>query len=167
MKLAETLGVATTAAELEEATFALLGAWVPTVPEPAVRVLLAEQALHHAWHASLWRAVVPVAVGLEPAAGGDVGLRPAFELVRSLTGDDPVGSVGRLTGAHVTLADARLAAYRALWAAVSTASDGPILRTLSLVIDDQERDRRAGLALLASLRSLPDDGLPDAGAARG
>ncbi len=151
MKLAEALGVATIAAALEEATFALLGAWVPTVFEPPARVQLAEQALHHAWHASLWRALVPVAVGLEPAAGSDLALRPAFELVRELAGNDPVGTRRRLQAVHVSLADARLGAYRTLQAACSQASDGPVIRGLSLVVEDQERDRQVGVALLGSL----------------
>jgi hypothetical protein len=158
MRLAEAARVATTAARLEEATFALLGGWVPTVPEPAARALLAEQSLHHAWHASLWRDRVPVAAGLVPAEGD--GAPAALDDLLAITGSVAAagleGTVERLAAAHLVLADPRLAAYRALLDGASAASDGPVVRALELILADQERDRRAGAGLLAALAGGTD-----------
>ncbi len=156
MNLAETARVAAAAAALEQATFELLGGWVSSVPEPGARVLLAEHALHHAWHAGIWRERVPEAVGLDVAgvelAGGPQPLVATLLAdVAALSGGGRTDTVERLTAACVVLAGDREAAYEALRLACSPASDGPVLRALTLVTDDQRRDRAEAMALLAAL----------------
>lgn len=156
MNLAETARVTSAAAALEQATFELLGGWVSSVPEPAARVLLAEHALHHAWHARLWRERVPEAVGLD-LAGGQMSDGPQplivtlLARVAELSGEGPVNTVDRLTATSVALAGDRAAAYEAVRLACSPASDGPVLRVLTLVTEDQRRHRAEAVALLAGL----------------
>ena len=50
---------------LEERCFEVLGGWVASTPEPEVKLVLARQSHHHAWHAELFERVLPVASGLE------------------------------------------------------------------------------------------------------
>lgn len=162
MNLSATAQVTGRAARLEEATFSLLGAWVPTVPEPAAKALLAEQALHHAWHASLWRKRQPEVHGLAPGdpVEAAVALDRLLEVLAAMAAGTGEGdaTLERLTGIHVVLADARRALYAGLQATASPASDGPLLRALALVRPDQERDRLAGLAVLHALVAATDGG---------
>jgi hypothetical protein len=154
--LEESARVVAAAARLEDATFALLGSWVPTIAEPAARVLTAEQALHHAWHGALWRERAPSAVGLDPETGAtaaSLSLDGVLRLVGALAADELVDTDERLVAVHLMLAEARSRAYAEVRAVTSPASDGPLLRALGLIVDDQERDRRAGTAVLASLAS--------------
>jgi hypothetical protein len=39
---------------IETELFGLMGNWVTATDEPAVRVLLSAQSLHHGWHADIW-----------------------------------------------------------------------------------------------------------------
>jgi hypothetical protein len=168
VNLGETARVAEAAAQLEEATFALLGAWVPSEPDPAAKALLAEHALHHAWHSSLWRERVPDGVGVqaEPAKQGESPISRVVAILGSLAAQDPGGrpqrsapqstTTERLVGVYAVLAEARRGAYRDLMASLSAASDGPLIRALTLIVDDQERDRRAGVDLLESMTEPSD-----------
>jgi hypothetical protein len=150
VNLAETARVTRAGAQLEDATFGLLGAWVPSVPEPAAKVLLAEHALHHAWHASLWRERVPDLDGLvrEPTAVTDTPFARELAFVEELARDGPVDTPERLRAVHAVFAPLRLESYGALLAMLAAPSDGPVIRALTLIVADQERDRRAGEELL-------------------
>lgn len=152
MKLAETARVTAAAAGLEEATFVLLGGWAPSIPDPAAKVLVAEHALHHGWHAALWRERIPEAMGLvaDPAPEGDPFERLSA-IVDLVASDSESGTVERLVGVYLVLAETRLETYQALLGSASDASDGPVIRALTLILADQTRDLQAGLELLASL----------------
>lgn len=166
MRIDESAELATAAARVEESTFALLGGWAPSIPEPSAKVLVAEHALHHAWHASLWRERAPLvapSVGAPPARG----VASVQALVDELAHDADRGTVDRLVAVYEVLADARRRAYETAFAACSEASDGPTIRVLTLILADQAADGGRGRALLAALAAGSDDARERAAEARG
>jgi hypothetical protein len=153
VNLVETARVAQAGAQLEEATFGLLGAWMPSVPEPEAKVLIAEHALHHAWHASLWRALIPEAIGLVVAAieGGEGPFARELALVEALAGEAFEGTFERLRAVHGLFGQLRREAYGTLLESLTSASDGPVIRALTLISADQERDRNAAFKVRMKL----------------
>ncbi|HWW46155.1 MAG TPA: hypothetical protein VN180_13875, partial [Acidimicrobiia bacterium] len=85
------LGIDETAARVsdacwrERAAFATFGGWVPTMREPAAKLLVARHSRYHGWHAELLAEVRPTTrrhdAGADPAPldGGWVG---AMEAIR-------------------------------------------------------------------------------------
>jgi len=165
--------------------FEIVGGWVPDVPEPEVKVRLAAQARHHAWHAELWLGHRPVVAGRDvdelvaaPSAGAAAALdalatrdapaasaapgrsresAPAAPDASGRTGDDgdPAGDRGatldRLAGLSRVVLPRLITAYGRHAEAGSAMADGPVLRTLRLVLTDDVADWREGEALVQSL----------------
>ncbi len=128
--------------------FEILGGWVATVPEPAVKITLATEASHHGWHATLWDERLPTLHDVDPA--GWIAAPPGVEvaLARLAQADT---TVERLVGVHRVLLPRLAVAHGEHLEGASAVSDGPTVRTLHLVLADVLADQRAGERLLQSL----------------
>ncbi|MGH9281014.1 MAG: hypothetical protein ACRD12_23365 [Acidimicrobiales bacterium] len=124
---------------LERRLFEVLGGWVPTTPEPDVKLMLRRHSFEHARHGELWAGLCPEAVP------------PTEELARLIdTVAAPDGTGERLAGAYGVLLPALVSSYRA--GAGQTAADagagGPVARVLRLVLADDEPALAEGMAAL-------------------
>lgn len=128
--------------------FEVLGGWVPSVPEPEVKIVLATQASHHGWHAQLWAERLPTLHGVDPSSWVEPapGVEPAITLLAAAE-----GTVERLVGLHRVLLPRLAAAHAEHLAAASPVADGPTIRTLRLVLQDEVEDQRTGERLLQPL----------------
>jgi hypothetical protein len=159
---------------IEHALYALLGQWVTDTPLAAVQLHLDGQSMRHSWHAELWGDRLPVLAGFDP----DEVTRPSpptAALFAALTGslpsvdgsspswptaEDPSdrpGALPRLAGLYRVVLPRLVTGYqRHLDLAVSV-TDGPVIRTLRLVINDEIEDWRSGERLVQRLVSRPHD----------
>jgi hypothetical protein len=132
---------------LELRCFELLGGWVTTTPEPDVKLALARQSHHHAWHAELFERVLPSANGFSAnglvAAPDDAWAALVNDLVALSATND------RLVGAYEVLMPAKLTEYEAWLDTVDPVQDAPLRRWLGFVIVDEHADLAEGRALLA------------------
>jgi hypothetical protein len=135
---------------IELRSFELLGGWVTSTSELEVKLCFAEQSHHHAWHASLWADRFPVLSHLDRdrylAPPGDAW--PAF--LDQLNGR-PTGTAERLIGLYQVLIPAKLALYHHHLQVASAVADGPIIRSLRQVIQDENADLQSGTALIGSV----------------
>ena len=162
------LGIDATAARVgdacwrERALFATLGGWVPTVGEPAAKLLVARHSRHHGWHAELLAEVRPITrahdSGAEPLPLDD-RWAGAMEVI---SGQPGLPTVERLAGVYQVLLPRMLADYDRLLDATSAWSDGPVARRLRLIVDDERSALGEGLAVLEGLLA----GDPDRAARR-
>jgi len=130
---------------LELRCFEILGGWVPSIPEPEVKVALARQSHHHAWHAELFDRVRPVASGLEvtaEAAPAPPWLAVVSELAALTTTAD------RVAGAYGVLLPAKLAEYERWLLDVDPVRDAALRRWLGFVVSDERADLAEGVGLL-------------------
>ncbi|MDQ3354761.1 MAG: hypothetical protein M3507_09860 [Actinomycetota bacterium] len=136
---------------LERRRFEVLGAWATSTPEVDVVPLLATQAHHHAWHASLWERHLPRRSGYE--ASGDAPVSEALRIVvDEVAGPSgPDATVARLVGAFRVLAPRVVASYSSQLTRASAVSGGAFARTCRLVLADQHRDGRDGEQVLQGL----------------
>jgi len=133
---------------LDERLFEILGGWVASVPEPEAKVLVATQSAHHGWHAGLWAERLPSLHDVDPASW--VGPAPGAEAVLNrLAAAD--GTIERLVGVHRVVLPRLVAAHAEHLDACSPVADGPTMRTLRLVLQDEGEDQRAGERLLQRL----------------
>jgi hypothetical protein len=136
---------------LERRRFEVLGSWVTSVPEPEVAALLATQAHHPAWHASLWERHLPRRSGYRAPTGPAAGpaLSALVDAVAEPSGPD--ATVVRLVGAYRVLGRHAEADYAAQLARATTVSDAAFSRTCRLVLDDQRADGLEGERVLQAL----------------
>jgi hypothetical protein len=145
---------------VEARLFETLGAWSTAMADPRARALLATQSHHHAWHAELWRDLLPALPHL-----------PATDLVAPSDGDsEMIAALADLDAAEdgTVPDDVRLAAvyeqamprlqadYEDHLARATPVTDGPTIRALRLTVADLAEDTEAGVALLARLNAAPD-----------
>jgi hypothetical protein len=136
---------------VEAACFRLLGAWVPDVPEPAAKLLLARHSRHHGWHAELLAEALPATRAHDPArlvAPADDRWPPAIDAARG-----PAASTTpeRLAGVYQALLPWLLSGYDRTLDWLSPWSDGPTSRRLRLVTEDERADLAEGLVVLEGL----------------
>lgn len=134
---------------IEQQLFEVLGGWVQSVADPAVKVMLATHSQHRAWHASLWEERVPRTreVDLEAVtAPARPEVAAVLEALRGLEGD-----VARLAGAYRVVLPALVVAHDALAAVCTPAADQPTARVLRLVLADDLDHWRTGEAHLQRL----------------
>jgi hypothetical protein len=133
---------------LDARLFEVVGGWVASVPEPAVKIAFSTQAAHHGWHATLWAERLPSLHDVDPGdwVAAAPGVEPALARLSEAT-----GTVERLVGMHRVLLPRLAAAHAEHFEAASPVADGPTLRTLRLVLQDELEDQRAGERLLQSL----------------
>ena len=133
---------------LELRCFEVLGGWVASTAEPEVKLALARQSHHHAWHAELFERVLPVANGLadhrdaEPGGGWTAFMDSLGAL--ELTAD-------RLTAAYALLLPAKLAEYEHWLEVADPVRDAPVRRWLGFVVADERVDLAEGRHLLDAL----------------
>jgi hypothetical protein len=140
---------------VEMRLFEILGGWVSTVSEPQVKMLLGEQCHHHAWHAELWHHRLPElremnAEHLTGPANNEVAA--CLEAVSHAE-----STIERLVGVFRVLTPHSISTYSAHLDATSAVTDGPTIRSLQLVLTDQNADWRSGERILQTLLRTSDD----------
>ena len=125
-------------AALERRLFEVVGAWVPDVDEPDVKVALRVASFRHAWHAELWEGVVRTGAGVE---AGPASL-PELEAATS-TDERLAAFYGRVLPALIDDYDRLLAEAEG-----DVAAGGPLRRVLTLVLADDRAELAAGRALM-------------------
>ncbi len=158
---------------IESALYSLLGSWVAEMPVAAVQVHLDAQSMRHAWHAELWGERLPVLRDVDPdaltvaspataalfaalagtePAGDDAGRPPAD------TGPRPQpGALPRLAGLYRVVLPRLVTSYTRHLRVVAPVADGPVRRTLRLVLNDGVEDWLAGERLVQRLVTRPHD----------
>lgn len=134
---------------LDARLFEILGGWVAGVAEPEAKIALATQAAHHGWHAGLWRERLPTLADIDPASWvrpASAGVEEAVAAVAAAT-----GTIERLVGVHRAVLPRLVAAHADHLAVTSPVADAPTIRTLRLVLRDENEDLRAGERLLQQL----------------
>ena len=129
--------------------FEVLGGWVASTPEPAVKAMLAAQSYHHAWHGRLWAERFPSGYGadLEEATSSDgTGLAAWMDGLSALE-----GSVARLAGAYRVVLPRLVVAYRRWRDEADPVADGPLVRWLGFALADELDDWQAGVVALQQL----------------
>ncbi len=160
---------------IENALYRLLGEWVTDMPIAAVQVHLDGQSMRHAWHADLWAERLPVLNGADPD-GLTVPSAPSVALFATLVGarvptDGPgsswppaadeelsrPGALPRLAGLYRVVLPRLVTTYERHLRVVGAVTDGPVLRALRLVLNDEIDDWRAGERLVERLVTRPHD----------
>lgn len=144
----------------ERRLFEIVGGWVASTPEPAVKLMLDRHAQNHAWRAAQWWDRLPVLADVDRdslVAAPGAPVAAAMESLRTLD-----GTVPRLAGAYRVLLPRLFAAYGRHRAAASPVSDGSTLRTLGIVGPDLASDWGEGEVTLQRL--LCDEAAVDAAA---
>lgn len=118
---------------VEGELFEVVGRWAGEEDDPGLTRVLAAQARHHAWRATMWDALVPV---LHDVPAPDTGLGDLRSTLES-------PSVPALAG----VLEGLIADYEADLATATEVSDAPVARVLQLVLLDTRAD-------LDALRSL-------------
>jgi hypothetical protein len=161
---------------VENALFKMLGDWVTDTPVAAVQVHLDGQSLRHAWHAELWADRLPAVAGFDPEAftvpSAQSAVAVAFLTGEPLGPSDPSGDdleelgdeaarpgvLPRLAGLYRVVLPRLVTTYgRHVRAVTGSAADGPVVRALTLVLNDEIDDWHAGERLVQRLVTRPHD----------
>lgn len=140
----------------EQQVFALLGGWAPEVPEPDVKLALAEHADHAAWRAQRWHELLPTAPpGPDALVVAPAGVAPALAAAReACAGADR--TVEKLAVAHRVLLAGMAAALRAHLDWSAAVSEPAVGRVLAIALDDVLTDWSSGERLLQSRTAGPE-----------
>ena len=174
LRLGETAALAGEYRWIENALYGLLGEWVTDTPVAAVQVHLDAQSMRHAWHAELWSERLPVLTGADPD-GLTVPSAPSAVLIAALAGThlpsdvpgsswppagevpDRPGALPRLAALYRIVLPRLVTSYHRHLRVASAVTDGPVLRALQLVLNDEIEDWRSGERLVQRLVSRPHD----------
>ena len=143
---------------LEMRLFEALGGWVATVPELDVKTMLGRHTYHHAWHAELWTKRLPELREMVP----EKRTLPANEhietFVDALTEPEaPELTIEKLVGVYRVLLPHKIAAYTYHLNGTSRITDGPTIRSLTFILQDEFEGWRDGEMMLQSLIESEDD----------
>jgi hypothetical protein len=143
---------------IEMRLFEALGGWVATVPELDVKTTLGRHCYHHAWHAELWHKRLPELREMRPERL-IVAPNPDLEaFVAALTEPEARDlTVEKLVGVYRVLLPRKIAAYTYHLAATSRITDGPTIRSLGFILDDERTGWQEGEMLLQSLIETDED----------
>ena len=119
----------------EQRCFEVLGSWVASTPEPAIKAMLGVQSGHHGWHAELFEARFPRGYDADfavqtAAAAQDLG--PVLSALAS-----PTDTVSRLAGFYRAAVPAKVAVYNHWLECSSTLAESPVQRSLKMVLHDE------------------------------
>jgi hypothetical protein len=140
---------------IEQRLFELLGHRSAGAVQPEIRVHLDGQSARHAWHASLWADRLPVRDGVS-ADDLTIGPPVAVEVLAAL---DRTGAeaVPLLAGLYRVVLPRLVTGYACHLRATAAVADGPVIRTLRLVMSDEVEDWHAGERLVQGLLTGPDE----------
>jgi hypothetical protein len=159
---------------IENALYGLLGEWVLDTPVAAVQVHLDGQSMRHSWHAELWSERLPVLAGADPDSL-TVPSAPSAALFAALSGtqvpsdvpgsswppaaDVPErpGALPRLAAIYRIVLPRLVTSYQRHLRVASAITDGPVARSLRLVLNDELEDWQAGERLVQRLVTRPHD----------
>ncbi len=147
---------------VEHRLFELTGSWAaaPGVPDDA-RLFLFEASAQHAWHAELWEARLPKLAGVDRdrltrPVGGAVGPLLASLAPGAFDGDDETAGRRLLVGLARVVLPLLLVSYRRFGQRLLPVSDGPSIRALTLVVQDEEGELAVAEAAVDTLVSGPE-----------
>jgi hypothetical protein len=149
---------------LEMRRFEILGAWVPSVAEPEVKLLLARHSVHHGWHAELLAGCLPATKDHDP----DRSTAPPSSGVGDLLGElaGASGTLERLVAVYQVLGPEQLAVYDRFLDAANPASDAALRRVVRIVVQDQVDHVTEGLVAVETLAATVDGGVDTVAALR-
>ncbi len=130
---------------VERRCFEVVGGWVATSADPAVKALFAAQCYHHAWHADVLVERFPTGYGhdLDQASTpGGSGLTAFFDGLA-----EPAADAVLVARYARVLLPAKVSAYTAWQDELAPLTDGSIDRWLTIVLTDEVADWRRALAL--------------------
>lgn len=148
---------------IERRLFEVLGGWVTSEPVDEARLLFDVYSRQHAWHADLWAERLPVLDGLDPAT---LTLPPNVEvdrLIVLLSGGAPGpaavagGTLLRLVGLARVVLPRLIAGYGLHLRRAAPVADGPVVRSLRLVVRDELEAWQASETLVQTLVDRPHD----------
>jgi hypothetical protein len=135
----------------EQQLFSLLGGWIAEIPEPDVKLAVAEHADHAAWRAQRWYELLP---GAQPGpdalvvapAGVDLALADARQVASG-----PDRTVEKLAVSYRVLFPRLAAALGAHLDWAPAVSEPAVRRLLAVALDDLSTDWVAGERLLQAI----------------
>lgn len=137
----------------ERRSFEVLGGWTTDIDDAATKAMVDRHAQHHSWRAGqLWDRL-PVLAQVDRAELVEAPATATASMVGALA--RTTSPVGRLAGAYRVALPRLAGAYRERLRTASPVSDGPIIRTLEMVVADVEADRREGEDRLHGLLATP------------
>jgi len=143
---------------IEMRLFEALGGWVATVPELDVKTMLGRHCYHHAWHAELWHKRLPELREMRPDRMIRAANAALEAFVAALTEPEaPELTIEKLVGVYRVLLPRKIGAYTYHLAATSRITDGPTIRSLGFILEDETTDWREGEMVLQSLLQSDDE----------
>jgi len=135
----------------EQQVFSLLGGWVPEIPEPDAKLLVAEHADHAGWRAQRWFELLPTA-----PPGADVLVVGPGAVVEALARLDEVAdgtppTVVRLAAAYRVLLPRLAGSLRAHLDWSPVVAEPAVGRLLRIALDDVTADWVDGERLVQAL----------------
>jgi hypothetical protein len=135
--------------------FEVVGGWVPSETDLTAKLLFGRQCAHFAWRAEQWHDRLPELRELHREAFVVAPNRSGSAVVEALAASS--GTVERLAGLYRVVLPRLVTSYERHLAAASPATDGPIVRALQLVLNDEIEDWHAGERLVERLMTRPHD----------
>jgi hypothetical protein len=142
---------------LELQLFELLGAWAVSTPEPEIKILFGSHCHRHAWHAELWAQTLPSIGETTPSSLTAPASESYVEFVEVLGAPGAEQTIERLAGVGRVALPRLLADCTAHRAALSSTTDGPAVRSLTLVSRDLRESWEAFEFALQDLVRSPAD----------
>jgi hypothetical protein len=148
---------------IERRLFEILGSWVISEPVPEARLMFDVYSQQHGWHAELWAERLPVLDRLDPASVTHPPSAEVDRLLVLLTGGAPGqeaaagGTLLRLVGLARVVLPRLIAGYGLHLRRSAPVADGPVVRSLRLVIRDEIEAWEATETLVQTLVHRPHD----------
>lgn len=143
---------------VEARLFEILGGWVQQVPEPEVKVFLAEQSHRHALYAQMWRDRLPHLREMDV----DSLVRPAdreIEQALALLSEAEVtmNSADRLVTVFRVILPKLIETYSNHRELCCDAADRPVMNTLDMLLANGTDDLNSGETRIRSLLAMPSN----------
>lgn len=124
---------------VESKMFEILGTWVGSTTDVEIKLMLDRHSGHHAWRAGQWWERLPVLADVDRDALVAAAARGSWhEPLRAVSAMS--STVSRLAGVYRVTLPRICAGYARHRSAVTTVSDGSIIRTLGILEPDLVAD---------------------------